>query len=111
MRPSTSITGLAVAAALGVLSWSIAALADDVLAGANAARGKALVEKSCTSCHASLYGGDGTKIYSRPDRTVKSVAQLIARVKICNVNAGAGWHAADEFDAAAYLNQTFYRLK
>jgi len=111
MRASTSIFALTLAAPLCWLSWASVAYADDVLAGANAGRGKGLVEKSCTSCHASLFGGDGTKIYSRPDHKVKSLSQLVARVKTCNVNAGAGWQVQDELDAAAYLNQAFYRLK
>jgi len=29
--------------------------------------GKTLVDKSCVSCHASMVGGDGSKIYTRAD--------------------------------------------
>lgn len=108
---STSRRALfAVGAAVLVLGYT-GSLRADGLAGANASHGKALVEKSCVSCHATLYGGDATKMYLRPDRKVKTLQQLVARVKTCNVNTGAGWRAQDELDAAAYLNEGFYRFK
>jgi hypothetical protein len=98
------------AAAVLALVHGGGASADD-LAGASAPRGKTLVEKSCASCHATLYGGDATRMYLRPDRKVNTLPKLIARVKTCNVNTGAGWKPQDELDAAAYLNESFYRFK
>jgi mono/diheme cytochrome c family protein len=74
-------------------------------------RGKELVGQSCTGCHVSLMGGDGSKIYTRPDRIVNNADQLLARVQVCNVNSGAGWFPEDELHAAAYLNQAFYKFK
>lgn len=73
--------------------------------------GKTLVEKSCTACHVSMFGGDGSKIYTRPNRKIKTAQQLIARMRLCNTNAGAGWFPEEEMHAAAYLNQAYYHFK
>lgn len=73
--------------------------------------GKTLVEKSCVACHVSMFGGDGSKIYTRPDHKIKNAQQLISRVRICNTNAGAGWFPEEEMHAAAYLNQTYYHFQ
>jgi mono/diheme cytochrome c family protein len=74
-------------------------------------RGQALVEKSCVSCHASMYGGDGSEIYLRPDRMVKNYAQLASRVAVCDANTGARWFPDEEADVVAYLNQKYYKFK
>lgn len=73
--------------------------------------GKALLEKSCMSCHASMFHGDATRIYTRPDRKVKSLQQLNAQVRACSANANAGWFPEDEANVAAYLNQKYYKFK
>jgi mono/diheme cytochrome c family protein len=73
--------------------------------------GKALHDKTCISCHASMVGGDGSKIYTRPDRKVKNAAQLTARISACNANTGAGWFPEEEAHVAAYLNQKYYKFK
>lgn len=73
--------------------------------------GKALHDKACINCHASMYGGDGSKIYTRSDRKVKSAAQLAARISACNANTGAGWFPEDEAHVGAYLNQQYYKFK
>ncbi len=73
--------------------------------------GKGLHDKSCTSCHIRLYGGDGSKMYLRADRKTRSAAQLAARISGCNANTGAGWFPEDELHVAAYLNQQFYKFK
>ena len=73
--------------------------------------GKALHDKSCVSCHASMTGGNGSAIYSRLERKVKNPQQLQARIRNCNVNVGANWFPEDENHAGAYLNSTFYHFK
>lgn len=73
--------------------------------------GKTLHDKSCTSCHVSMYGGDGSKMYTRADRKTKTAAQLAARISGCNANSGAGWFPEDEAHVAAYLNQQYYQFK
>ncbi|HEX7972250.1 MAG TPA: cytochrome c [Thiobacillus sp.] len=73
--------------------------------------GKALHDKTCINCHASMFGGDGSKIYTRADRKVKTAQQLAARISACNANTGAGWFPEDEAHVAAYLNQQYYKFK
>jgi cytochrome c553 len=73
--------------------------------------GKTLHDKACVSCHASMFGGDGSKIYTRPDHKVKTAQQLAARISACNANTGAGWFPEDEAHVAAYLNQQYYKFK
>ena len=109
-RDSARAPVLALAVAFAAACSAVSVCAEGLSDG-DPARGKALVEKSCVTCHATLFGGDASKMYLRPDRKVKDAAQLVARVKTCNVNTGAGWNAADELNAAAYLNQTYYRYR
>lgn len=73
--------------------------------------GKALVDKACLSCHVSMYGGDGSKMYTRADHKVKTPQQLAARVSGCNANTGAGWFPEEEAHVTAYLNQQYYKFK
>lgn len=73
--------------------------------------GKTLHDKSCVSCHASMLGGDGSEIYTRADRKVKTADQLAARVSGCNANTGTGWFPEDEVHVDAYLNQQYYKFK
>lgn len=73
--------------------------------------GKKLVEKSCMACHVSMFGGDGSRIYTRPDRKVKNMRQLMSQVRTCNTNVGAGWMPEEEAHVAAYLNDTYYRFQ
>ena len=73
--------------------------------------GKVLHDKSCTSCHVGMFGGDGSKMYTRPDRKTKTAQQLAARIAGCNANTGAGWFPEDEAHVGAYLNQQYYKFK
>ena len=51
----------------------------------DANKGKILADKQCVACHISMYKGDGSSVYTRADRKVKSAAQLAARVAGCNL--------------------------
>lgn len=73
--------------------------------------GKLLHDKACIRCHADMFGGDGSKIYTRADRKTKAPQQLAARISGCNVNTGAGWFPEDEAHVGAYLNQQYYKFK
>ena len=73
--------------------------------------GKTLHDKACVSCHVNMFGGDGSKIYTRADRKTKTAQQLAARISGCNANTGAGWFPEDEAHVAAYLNQQYYKFK
>jgi cytochrome c2 len=80
--------------------------------GANAENGKKLFASyDCGSCHRAKMGGDGSAIFSRPNHTVRTAADLIPQIKFCSGNIGAQLTAQEEQDLAAYLNQRYYQLK
>ncbi len=81
-------------------------------AGGNVENGKKLFAGyDCASCHRAKMGGDGSSIFSRPDHTVRTIADLIPQIKFCSGNIGAQLTAQEEQDLAAYLNQRYYKLK
>lgn len=74
-------------------------------------RGHNLEQASCTACHASMSGGNATRIYTRPDRRIKSLEQLEKRVKGCAAANGVTWTPEEEKDVVTYLNGSFYKFK
>lgn len=83
----------------------------DPFAGGDPKIGKQMVEKNCISCHASSFGGDGSGIYTREDRRVKTAKGLIQQIRNCNTNLGLKWFEDEEMHVASYLNQAYYKLK
>jgi len=73
--------------------------------------GKATHDKQCNGCHASKFGGDGGKIYTRADRRVKSASGLSQQITTCNAMLGNQLFPEDEMHLAAYLNGQFYKFK
>jgi cytochrome c553 len=72
--------------------------------------GQKLFEKNkCNSCHDTIMGGDGYKIFTRPDRKVTNPSELIAQITRCSGNVGANFSAQDKQNIGAYLNQ-YYKL-
>lgn len=90
---------------------SASAYAADPFAKGDPKAGKALHDKSCVSCHASMVGGDGSALYSRMERKVKNAEKLKAQISGCNANTNAGWFPEDELHVAAYLNKQYYKFK
>ena len=79
---------------------------------ADAQKGETLVsENKCNACHVSIVGGDGTAIFTRPNRKVKTSAGLLSQVRTCNTMLGTNWFPEDEENVAAYLNQAYYKFK
>jgi mono/diheme cytochrome c family protein len=72
---------------------------------------KLALEQNCARCHIEQFGGDGSKIYSRPDRRVNNVKQLQTQVTFCSTRLKAGWFPEDEEQVAAYLNKEYYKFK
>lgn len=104
---------LRIALCLTLLSANIA-FADQysaIYAGGNPEAGKALLEKNCISCHASSFGGDGSAIYTRENRLVKTSRGLKAQVRNCNTMLGLKWFEDEELHVASYLNQTYYHFE
>ncbi len=99
----TLLTALALFAAINAHA--------DPFAGGDPKIGKQMVEKNCISCHASSFGGDGSGIYTREDRRVKTAKGLIQQIRNCNTNLGLKWFEEEEMHVASYLNQAYYKLK
>jgi mono/diheme cytochrome c family protein len=89
--------------------WPLSSHADP-FAGADPDKGKALADKSCVACHDAQFG-DPTRIYTRPERRVKSPDQLLKQVTTCSKAAGTNWSKAEIANVAAYLNRAFYKFQ
>jgi mono/diheme cytochrome c family protein len=72
--------------------------------------GEKLVKTHCISCHASSYGGDGSGIYTREYRKVRSLNGLKAQVTNCNTMLNLKWFDDDEQQVVQYLNHTYYHF-
>ncbi len=75
------------------------------------ADGKQLHDTACLQCHASLGGGDPYQLYTRTDKTIKSLSGLEKRVSYCARAADVSWSVQQKQTVVDYLNSTFYHLK
>ena len=73
--------------------------------------GQATHDKQCKDCHVARFGGDGSKIYTRADRRVKSASGLSQQITTCNSMLGNQLFPEDELHLSAYLNGQFYKFK
>ena len=87
------------------------ALAADPWGEADPKAGEAHHEKACIACHVRLYGGDGSKMYTRDGRLLMTKLDILQRVGACNSQTKAGWFPDEEAEVAAYLNQQYYHFK
>ncbi len=93
------------------LSLSAAAHAADPFAKADPAAGKKLLEEAnCNSCHVARVGGDGSRMYTRPERKVRDAQGLLKFVQFCVDRTGAAVFPEDTVHMGAYLNQQFYKF-
>lgn len=69
-----------------------------------------LHQKACVACHARMYGGDGSTMYTRDGRMLSNRLELLQRVAACNAQMNAGWFPEDEANVAAWLNKLYYRF-
>ena len=74
-------------------------------------RGQQLLEENCIKCHASMVGGDGSKIYTRADRRIDSLDALDTQVHRCKTSLGVSWPEDQIADVVAYLNHKYYKFK
>lgn len=65
--------------------------------------GKALFEEDCTKCH-------NTEVFTKDDRSVKSLEGLKSRVKQCTVAAESNWTDDEIKIVVDYLNKDFYKF-
>jgi len=96
-----------------ILVGCVAGLLYVVSASAQAAvvTGQSLHDASCVTCHASKFGGDATKIYSREDRKVKSLDMLNSQVTRCAGNAAKDWGTEEVGKVVEYLNSSYYHFE
>ena len=69
-----------------------------------------LHQKNCVACHTRMYGGDGSKMYTRDGRMLSNRLELLQRVAACNAQMNAGWFPEEEGSVAAWLNKLYYRF-
>jgi hypothetical protein len=79
-------------------------------ANADVEAGRALARKTCDGCHAAKSGGDSLGFYTRANRKVRTPAQLLAQVQLCNSELKLELFPDDELDAAAHLDRDVYRF-
>ena len=77
----------------------------------DAKQGKATYDKMCAGCHTGKFGGDGSKIFTRPDHHVKNASALAQQITTCNAMLGNTLFPEDELHVAAYLNSQYYKFK
>ncbi len=87
----------------------LSALTTTVMA-ADTERGKSLHDDNCVECHVSIVGGDGTGIYTRPDRRIESLPALRSQVQRCKNSMGVSWPEDQIDDVVAYLNKLYYQF-
>ena len=96
---------------LALTLLSLPALANDPWGNADPKVGKEHHDKACVACHVRLYGGDGSKMYTRDGRLLSTKLDVLQRVATCNSQVKAGWFPEEEAEVAAYLNQKYYQFK
>lgn len=65
----------------------------------------------CNGCHIDKVGGDGSAIFTRPDRTVTNPEDLIKQMALCSGIIGKTLTIQEQKHLGAYLNQRYYKLK
>ena len=86
-------------------------LATATASAADLKRGKQLHDENCINCHVSLVGGDGSGIYTRPDRRIDSKPALVNQVNRCQDSMSMPWPEDQINDVVHYLNSRFYKFE
>lgn len=87
------------------------ALAEEPWGKVDRSSAPGLHEKACVSCHVRMYGGDGSKMYTRDGRMLSTQLDVLQRVAACNSQMSSGWFPEEEGAVAAWLNDTYYHFK
>jgi mono/diheme cytochrome c family protein len=86
-----------------ILFLSLPAFCADAASDAALAEGKALLEKSCSSCH-------NDELFKKEMRKVSSMEKLEEMVGKCSKAANADWTEAQKKAVAQYLNANYYKF-
>lgn len=99
------ISSMLIGAALAATAFAAPFPKADTAAGE-----KLYTDAKCSGCHIQRVGGDGSRMYTRPDRRVKSADALIKQVRMCTTQLNTQWFPDEEEHVAAWLNQRYYRF-
>lgn len=66
-------------------------------------KGKSLYQENCTRCHS-------TEVFTKADRSVKSLEELKIRVKQCSLASESNWGDEEISIVVDYLNKKFYKF-
>jgi mono/diheme cytochrome c family protein len=89
---------------------ALASLAAGMPAHADIKRGADLHQNNCVACHAQMVGGDGSLLYTRPDRRIQSRPALERQVRRCKENLGLTWFDEEVADVVEFLDARYYKL-
>ncbi len=80
--------------------------------GGDAQIGEELFDRyKCNSCHIDKVGGDGSAIFTRPNRTVTNPKEMIEQMTRCSGSLGKALTTQEQQHLGAYLNQRYYKFK
>ena len=86
-----------------VYSWLLFMAAPTLASAADIEHGKFLYTQHCTRCH-------DTRVHTRTDRRIGSLAALKTQVDRCELNASVHWPQSAVDDVVAYLDADFYKF-
>ncbi|OGS80664.1 MAG: hypothetical protein A2061_06365 [Gallionellales bacterium GWA2_59_43] len=111
MRLIVSIKSLFGTSLFGALLLAATTAAANPFPKGDAQTGQKLfAQHKCSSCHIAMLGGDGSAMFTRPERKVRTAADLVEQMNRCNANLGIELTPQDEQHLGAYLNR-YYNLK
>ena len=73
--------------------------------------GKLIHQEKCAACHIGKFGGDGSEIYVRDNRRIKTVEGLMAQVEFCDQQIKSGLKEDQINDLVIYLNESYYKFE
>ncbi len=73
--------------------------------------GKLIHQEKCAACHIGKFGGDGSEIYVRDNRRIKTVEGLMAQVEFCDRQIKSGLKEDQINDLVIYLNESYYKFE
>jgi hypothetical protein len=92
-----------------LMAWSVPLWAGPFSTG-DYELGKALVSQNCAACHIKQFGGDGSLVYTRSDRKIRSAGQLAEQISRCNQMAKSGLSKQEEAHVGTFLNKSYYKF-
>ena len=89
-----------------LLCWFLSSTlsADDMQNGGD------LHSEYCIKCHAAMTGGDGSVLYTRKNRNVKSLNALADRIHFCQSSLELNWSEDQQQAVKLYLNKSYYNF-